>query len=1479
MKKIIIFLLTISFYQSYSQHQHGAHVGNHPKSPFPALTNEQKKLLDGFDAPAVMRQAKAISSKPAEQQEYFEAMQRRYISAKAAEGAKISGRGNQAYSFDYDPASKTGFVNLTPYNAFCPNAGFENMDFSNWTGGTFTNSAAANWNTINPAWVNGIMTMGPNQLPQAQWPGFTNPYPNRHTIMTIPPTVNNPPTSCIGWDSIAILPATHLSEIEFVPPTANGVTARLGNANNNYNEAERLVYSMFVTPNNSQFNFSYAVVLYDGGHAAGEQPYFKITTRDQNGNPITGCGQYQIDATQVSTDPSFIAASYWSGSSWIDPTPGGFNSYYYKKWTNVAIDLTPYLNTTVSIEFQTGDCIFGGHWGYAYVDATCQPAQAVVNMCSGSASAILVAPPGYTSYQWYGPNGQILIPGATNDSLVISNAVVGNVYTVNMITAAGCTSQVQTTLVTTNISIQNTYSTPSCLTGFSGTASVVAVGSNNGYNYSWTNVSNGATVGTNNSQATGLAPGTYSLVVSSPNCGSADTTITVGISPPVYYTDVQNFCISPAQVVAPTGTNYVWYNSSGAVINGANSGSITVNNPVNNTNYTVVFTNPSGCKDSVKITLTQSVNTLTQNTTFCGTTANLCAPNGATNVVWYDANWPYASLGTTNCISIPNPVTNTWSPYYLSYTNPTTGCKDSVSIYLTNTPSAVYASNIVPTCLGQSTGSATINMISGAPPTYTLTITGPQNFTNNTAGSAQNLSNLPAGIYNMTFTDGQCTATGTFSIDTIFVNVTTNVAPDTICGGQSAVVTFNYGGGAPTQCAVAASGCGATTTQTVGTGVAQNTSTTWPSVYGNWYSNEKYQILYTAADLLAAGMTPGKISSISFNVASIPTGMNTTFLNYTIKIGCTNVADLDPTGTGFNVPFVTGVNQVIWGPQNYVVTAGWNTHNFISAYEWDGVSNIIVEICYNWVATSNYTTNAIMNLSATAYRSFIVYYSDVTAACPQTLANASYQQRPNTRFTTCQSVAVPSDFTYSWAPNLGVSGTPPTVNLNPSVSTTYTLSITSNFGSCVKQEIIPITVVNPFTLSMPASVTYCVNEPADTLTAITNPVGPTGSWSGPGMTNAGNNADGYFNPTSAGSGNWYVYYTAGGGGCTITDSVQLIVNPGANATINAAGPFCITDNAINLSAVTAGGVYSGSGITNPVSGTFSPATAGAGTTTIQYAVGGQCPDTGTLNIIVYPQPVISISSNLTEGCDPTNISFSSIVPAPGNGSAQWIFGDGFTGNSQNMIHTYSDTGQFTVTYIYTDANGCADTIINNNMIWIHPAVTAAFTANPNQTTIIDPTIQFVNQSVNSNIYYWQLTPDSSSTLTNPTWNYTDPGTYNIMLAASNQWGCADTAFNTVIVDPDVALYVPNAFTPGDENGLNDVLLPYISGIDLTTYKFEVYNRWGERIYQTTDVSKGWNGRKNNVGELVQIDVYVWKVYFKNDKNKSVSKVGHVTLLR
>lgn len=401
-------------------------------------------------------------------------------------------------------------------------------------------------------------------------------------------------------------------------------------------------------------------------------------------------------------------------------------------------------------------------------------------------------------------------------------------------------------------------------------------------------------------------------------------------------------------------------------------------------------------------------------------------------------------------------------------------------------------------------------------------------------------------------------------------------------------------------------------------------------------------------------MIPGKISSVTFNVASIPATMNTTFLGYSIKIGCTAISDLDPALIGFGVPFITGVTQQVWGPQNYVVVAGANTHNFTTSWYWDGVSNVILEICYTWVGPSTYTQNTIVNSTATPYNSFAVYYSDGITACPSTTSNAVYAQRPNTIFGTCSSIALPTDFTYNWSPNTGVSGLPPTVTLSPNVSTTYTLSITSNAGGCIKIDTIPLVVINPFVINMPVPVTYCATAALDTLNAFTIPAATNGVWSGNGITNAGNNLDGYFNPATAGIGSWYAYYTASSGSCTLVDSVQLIVNSGANAALNPAGPFCITDAAININPLNPGGVFTGIGITNANTGTFSPIVAGAGTTTIQYTFSGACPDSSTMNIIVYPQPIIAIASDITSGCNPTSISFTSIVPAPANGNAQWF---------------------------------------------------------------------------------------------------------------------------------------------------------------------------------------------------------------------------------
>ncbi|MFL5754259.1 MAG: PKD domain-containing protein, partial [Bacteroidia bacterium] len=1298
----IIFALILPLF-SIAQHDHEKNTANKPfdmktaKSPY--LHKFNANLLAGFDEAATMRKVIARTSKPAEQKEYFESLVRQHVAAHTPQ--MPVGHGKQPFVSSYNAASKTINVNLTPYSGYCPNAGFETMTFGGWTGDTYTNSTGTNWNTFTPAWASGIMTAGNNTPQQANWPAFpTSMYPNRHTIMTIPPTLNNPP-NVVGWDSVAIKAVTHVSEIEFVPPTANGATCRLGNANNNFNETERLVYSMTVSPANNQFTYSYAVIIYDGGHLGGEQPFFKITARDQNGNSIGGaCGIYQIDATQVATDPTFYAAATYNSwnNTWTDPTVGGFNSYYYKKWSTVGIDLSAYNGQTVTIEFQTGDCTFGGHWCYAYVDASCQPSQITLNYCPGSTVAYAVGPDGYASYQWYGPNTMTPIGGQTNDTLVVNNGNVGDVYTLIAASASGCTSTMQVTLMPTSVNVQNTFSTPSCATGSSGSVTVVPTGSSSGYSYAWSGPAGPITGNTATIQ--NLAPGTYSVTVSAPGCGFKDTMVTVGITPPIFLSSTQNLCGNPFVVNAPAGSGYTWYDASLNPIPSAQGITPLIVPNNGNTSATVVYTNLQGCRDSMRINVTQQVNYSTQNVTYCGNSATLTVMAGATNITWHDANWPYPAIGNSQTVTINSPIASMWQGYTVAYTNPATGCQDSIQFFLTQITGSAFATNLVNTCVNPAAnGSATVNISTGQPSPYTFVTSSSNGYSNtvlNTASTSVPLTGLDAGTYSITVTAGQCSYTGSFNIYTIPVPVTIATSPLCVPTGGTSTVTFTYGaGGSGGNCGAATTPCSSTTLSTVGSNTTQNSQYGWPCPYGNYYSNEKYQILYTAADLNAAGITAGKIADIAFDVSSIPAGMNTTFINYTIKIACTPTTDL---GTGWGTPFITAPFVTVWGPQNYICTTGINTHTFSSAYDWDGTSSIIVEICYDWVAPSTWTSNAIMNNTPTTYSSFALFNSDSQPSCPATTMNQTFMERPVTYFNHCLAQSVASDFSYSWNPTVGIqapgspTNTNPTVNIVSNNSQFYTLTTTTNVGGCYKTDTFTINVVVPFALSVTGDATVCSNNPVLPLQATTtdpvtgNPITVNGAWSGSNaITNMGNGL-GSFNPALAGPGTYNLIYSAGatacGGVSYVQDTVQIVVHPYLPATFTGFGPFCESAPVTILGpqAANPGGTWTVNGATATQ---FEPAILGPSAApghNVTYTIdqGFGCPNTTTQYVMVFDDPIVTFISDITSGCMPSlPVSFTSNVTVPG-GTYSWTFGDAGTAATANPIHIYNQAGLYSV---------------------------------------------------------------------------------------------------------------------------------------------------------------------------------------------------------
>jgi hypothetical protein len=143
-------------------------------------------------------------------------------------------------------------------------------------------------------------------------------------------------------------------------------------------------------------------------------------------------------------------------------------------------------------------------------------------------------------------------------------------------------------------------------------------------------------------------------------------------------------------------------------------------------------------------------------------------------------------------------------------------------------------------------------------------------------------------------------------------------------------------------------------TYQVGNGTIVNDGFTYPAPYGNYYWGARHQFLVTAAELQAAGASSGDINSVGFDVVT-PAG--TPLNDFEIKIGTTAVADLTAWETGLTSVFYAAT---------YTESAGVNIHNFSTPFNWDGVSNLIIETCFN---NFNYTTNAIVNQTATAFNS------------------------------------------------------------------------------------------------------------------------------------------------------------------------------------------------------------------------------------------------------------------------------------------------------------------------------------------------------------------------------------------------------------------------------------------------------------------------------------------------------------------------------
>ena len=235
-------------------------------------------------------------------------------------------------------------------------------------------------------------------------PIFTSPsgiVPGRHTIMS---GTGTDPNTC--------------NMVHVVSP-GGLYSARVGNDSTG-GEAETLSYRITVTPTSSLFIYKYAVVLQEPGHDPADQPRFQVRVLNSSGaliDPV--CGQYTV-----------VAAPGLAGFQTCEDV-------LYRDWTTVGLNLDAYMGQTLTIEFETGDCALGAHFGYAYVDAYCSPLQIAATYCSGSFAAQLTAPIGF-SYLWN--------TGETTQTIVVTTPAAGLNYSCLMTSVTGCTVTISTVL-------------------------------------------------------------------------------------------------------------------------------------------------------------------------------------------------------------------------------------------------------------------------------------------------------------------------------------------------------------------------------------------------------------------------------------------------------------------------------------------------------------------------------------------------------------------------------------------------------------------------------------------------------------------------------------------------------------------------------------------------------------------------------------------------------------------------------------------------------------------------------------------------------------------------------------------------------------------------------------------------------------------------------------------------------------------------
>ena len=347
-------------------------------------------------------------------------------------------------------------------------------------------------------------------------------------------------------------------------------------------------------------------------------------------------------------------------------------------------------------------------------------------------------------------------------------------------------------------------------------------------------------------------------------------------------------------------------------------------------------------------------------------------------------------------------------------------------------------------------------------------------------------------------------------------------------------------------------------------------------------------------------------------------------------------------------------------------------------------------------------------------------------------------------------------------------------------------------------------------------------------------------------------------------------------------TLQVTVNPPLALIISQPDTICEGDQ-VQISAIASGGdggpySYSWTGL-NPTTSQInvSPIV----TTTYLVTVSDGCGTPSALanvQIVVNFLPVVDFTPVPAEGCAPLYVYFDNATVTSVTGATyEWYFGDNSNSTVFEPSHLYTEPGYYTVTLKAVSAEGCTSELTVQDAVKVYPVPEAAIGTNPPLASILHPEISFFDQGYGATWWSWEFGDNSpASTEQNPQHTYQEVGNYTIVLYVMNDFGCRDTAYTEIVIEGASTVYIPNAFTPNGD-GRNDEFL--VAGIGLNDMEMAIFNRWGNRIFVSGDLNKGWNGFDLYSGVECPEGVYVYQVQVKDFKGEMFNYTGRVTLVR